>query len=144
MKQAVTVLRSLPVLIALAAVGGILSVLIPYLLLQGYAGPHKYSAPLFPLLRNAWEGLHPIFSGVFVLVIGGALAFARPKKWLVLGSSTILLFPLAALLEMLRDPSSHNLWPIEFMFYIVLIGGPGLLGAFIGSIIGSIQKKQAI
>ena len=135
--------RTLAVLIALGAMGGVLSVVIPYLAIHGYSGPHEYTAPLFPLLRNAWEKLHPIPTGLLLLVGGGILGFVRPKKWLVLGSCTILLFPLAAILEMLKDPGSHNLWPIEFVFYIVLVGGPGLLGALLGSIIGSIQKKQA-
>ncbi len=138
-----TALRSLPVLIVLAAVGGILSVLIPYLLLHGYAGPHKYSAPLFPLLRNAWEGLHPIFSGLLLLAVGGALAFVRPKNWLVLGGSTMLLFPLAAILEMNKDPGSHNLWPIEFVVYVVFVGGPGVLGALLGSRFRGAQTRKA-
>lgn len=129
----VAALRSLPVLIALAAVGGILSVLIPYLVVHGYIGPHKYSAPLFPLLRNAWEEFHPIFSGLLLLATGGALAFVRPKNWLVLGGSTMLLLPLAAILEMYKDPGSHNLWPIEFVLYIMFVGGPGVLGALLVS-----------
>lgn len=138
-----TVLRSLPVLIVLAAVGGILSVLIPYLVVHGYAGPHKYPAPLFPLLRNAWEGFHPIVSGPLLLVVGAALAFVRPKNWLVLGGSTMLLFPLAAILEMNRDPGSHNLWPIEFGLYIVFVGGPGVLGAVLGSRLRDTQSTKA-
>lgn len=138
-----TALRTLPVLILLAAVGGILSVLIPYLVSHGYAGPHKYSAPLFPLLRNAWEALNPFMSGLLLLVVGGGVALVRPKNWFVLGGSTVLLFPLAAILEMNKDPSSHNLWPFEFVLYIVLVGGPGVLGALLGSILHGTQSTKA-
>jgi len=138
-----TALRSLPVLIVLAAIGGIVSVLIPYLVVYGYAGPHKYSAPLFPLLRNAWEALNPIFSGLLLVGIGSGLAFVKPKHWLVLGGSTMLLFPLAAILEMNKDPGSHNLWPIEFLLYIVFVSGPGVLGALLGSRFRNAQTTKA-
>jgi len=124
----------LPLLVLGAAVGGIASVVAPYLVVHGLEG--HYSAPLFPLLRNAWELLDPAPTLILLTVLGTALGFAEPRAWLLLGISTALFFPMAAMLEMTADPSSHNLWPIEFVLYAVLIAVPAASGAFVGSLIG--------
>jgi hypothetical protein len=130
--------RRLPLLITLAAIAGIASVIVPYVAIHGFGG--HYSSPLFPLLRNAWELLELIPTLVLLLIVGGILGFIRPKNWLVLGSSTVLLFPLAAVLEMAVDPGSHNLWPIEFLLYVVLVAVPALAGSLLGSVLASVRS----
>jgi hypothetical protein len=118
---------------AIGAVAGISSVIAPYVLLHGFTG--EYQSPLFPLLRNAWEKLEVVTTGVLLTCAGAALGFMRPRHWLILGASTASLFPVAAALEIVKDPGSHNLWPIEFVLYIVLVAGPAILGALLGSMI---------
>ncbi len=117
---------------ALGAVAGIFSVIAPYVLLHGFTG--EYQSPLFPLLRNAWEKLG-VVTPVLLVGAGVGLGFMCPKHWLILGASTAFLFPLAAVLEIAKDPRSHNLWPIEFVLYLVLVAGPAILGALVGSMI---------
>jgi hypothetical protein len=106
--------------------------------IHGFGG--EYQSPLFPLLRNAWEKLELIPTVVLLLIVGAALGFVRPRNWLILGSSTALLFPLAAVLEIAADPSSHNLWPIEFVLYVVLVAGPAVVGALLGSIFAAAKR----
>ena len=36
-----------------------------------------------------------------------------------LGFSTIVLFPIASIAELIVDPTSHNLWPLEFFIWHV-------------------------
>ena len=131
-------IQQLALLVGLAAVAGIASVIAPYLAIHGFGG--EYQSPLFPLLRNSWEKLELIPTVVLLLVVGAALGFIRPRNWLILGSSTAVLFPLAAVLEMVADPQSHNLWPIEFLLYLVLVAGPAVVGALLGSVFASVKK----
>jgi hypothetical protein len=125
--------RQLTLFMALGAVAGIFSVIAPYVLLHGFTG--EYQSPLFPLLRNAWEELEVVPTVVLLVGAGVGLGFMCPKHWLILGASTAFLFPLAAVLEMAKDPRSHNLWPLEFVLYIVVVAGPAILGALVGSMI---------
>ena len=65
-----------------------------------------YPAPLFPILRNAVEYLSK-----------GALV------WLfVAGGVAGLIF--RSLNPMMVDPTSHNLWPLEFAMYAVISLAP--------------------
>ena len=125
--------HQLTLFIALGAVAGIFSVIAPYVVLHGFTG--EYQSPLFPLLRNAWEKLEVVTTSVLLVCAGAALGFMRPKHWLMLGASTVFLFPVAAILEIAKAPGSHNLWPIEFVLYFVLVAGPAILGALVGSMI---------
>ena len=133
-------IQQLALLICLAAVAGIACVIVPYGAVHGLDG--SYPAPLFPVLKNSWEALQLIPTIILLFGVGSALGFIRPTNWLILGSSTVLLFPLAAILEMAVDSGSHNLWPIEFVLYGILIAGPALVGAFLGSVFAT-GKKHA-
>jgi hypothetical protein len=126
-----------PMLVLAAAVGGLASVIAPYVVVHGLEG--QYSAPLFPLLRNAWELLDLLPTLVLLITLGAALGFLEPRAWPVLGISTALFFPMAATLEMLADPTSHKLWPIEFALYAALVGVPGAAGSFLGSLAGRMR-----
>jgi VIT1/CCC1 family predicted Fe2+/Mn2+ transporter len=118
--------------IAAASIMGVASLVIPYLITYGYVPEELYDAPLFPLLRSSWEGLNPVVTALILVMTGMFLGFIRGQKWRTLGLSSVLLLVLAAIIEMVVSPSSHNLWPMEFLMYVIFIAGPMSLGAFVG------------
>lgn len=81
-----------------------------------------YDAPLFPVLRNAQEYLGLGQLALFFVsgLVLGAIDNRHP--WLV-GLTAVGFLPVAALLEVRVDPSSHTLLPLEVLFY----GAYGLL-----------------
>ena len=89
-----------------------------------------YEAPLFPLVRAGVEGLSSLtlqllfVSGLLV----GSLGRGHP---FFLGLATMALLPLLAIAEMVVSPTSHNLWPLEFMMYGV-VSLSAVLGAYAG------------
>ena len=127
-------LRVLALLIA-AATAGLASVLVPYIASSGYVA--AFPAEHLPVLASAWEELQ-LTSLVLLAVAGGILGFLSPKHWLLVGPAAAMPFPIVAIMEMRADPTSHNLWPIEFVLYVVFIAGPALGGAAIGA---SIRRK---
>jgi ABC-type branched-subunit amino acid transport system permease subunit len=44
--------------------------------------------------------------------------------------------------EGVQDPTSHNLWPFEFIIAVFVGGGAALAGALIGSIVLRIWKRN--
>jgi hypothetical protein len=107
-----------------APVLGLLAMVVPVLLWPP-AAKHYGDAPLFPLIRNAVEGIG-LAQLVLLFVAGVVLGLvSRSPAWL-LGAAAISPLPIAALAEMIKDPTSHNLFPIEFAFYAVY----GLFVAF--------------
>ncbi len=87
-------------------------------------------APISSVVRAAVENAG--IAAVLGLFVAGAVAryFTAASIWLV-GFGTVAALPLFAFAEMLADPMSHNLWPIEFVIYG--IGAtPGILGALVG------------
>jgi hypothetical protein len=73
-------------------------------------------SPLFPVIRNAQEHLG-LWQFVLFFVVGLVLGVVSESRALVLGALAVVALPLAAFAEMVADPTSHNLWPFEFMFY---------------------------
>ena len=121
-----------------AAVGGMLCIILPpYLLPDGIKT--AYTAPLFPAFRTAWENLAFLPTLGCFLCLGFLFGLARPSIWLLLGCATIAAPPILAVCEMIVSPTSHNLWPLEFIFYGV-VNTPSLLGAFLGSRIRKVKK----
>jgi len=109
----------------LISVFGIVSVILPVLFLPNLK---HYEAPLFPLLRTGIEGMS-LWSLGFLYLTGliGRL-FVNLSGWKI-GLLTIVLFPLTAICEMIVDPTSHDMFPIEFFFY-ALYSIPAMLGAY--------------
>jgi hypothetical protein len=98
----------------IAMLVGLLAVLVPAMLL-----PMKsYEATLFPIVRTAIEGLTP-FTYIGLILGGAVLGWFFPKGP-VWGILTMFPFYAAAILEMIVDPRSHKLWPIEFAIYFAL------------------------
>ena len=88
------------------------------------------SAPISGVARAAVE--HASLPLVLGLLLAGAVAryLVAAPVWLI-GFGTIAALPVLAIAEMLVDPTSHSLWPIEFVMYG--IGSvPGILGALVG------------
>jgi hypothetical protein len=79
-----------------------------------------YPSPLFPILRNAVEYMSK-GALLWLFVAGGAAGLAfRSLPAIVVGPSMLALLPVAAVAEMMVDPTSHNLWPLEFAMYAVI------------------------
>lgn len=96
---------------------GLLAMVLPVLLWPP-APTHYGAAPLFPLIQKAVKGIG-LAQVVLLFVAGVLLGFvSRSRAWL-LGAAAISPLPIAALAEMIKDPTSHNLFPIEFAFYAV-------------------------
>jgi len=110
---------------AFALLVGLLAVLLPALFLPMKA----YESPVFPLVRTAIEGMTP-FTYVGLALGGFVLGWVFPYA-VALGLLTMAPFHLSAVIEMLVDPGSHKLWPIEFVIYL----GLSLLAVF-GSLCG--------
>jgi hypothetical protein len=87
-------------------------------------------APLFPLLREAVEGMTsvPIALLAALGLLGGL--FTRLPTPLI-GPASIVGLPVASIAEMFVDPSSHNMFPLEFLVYF-LMAVPVILTALIG------------
>lgn len=75
-----------------------------------------YDSPLFPIVRNAVEHVGA-WQLVLLFLVGVALGVLSHRRAPVLGLVAILLLPVAAIAEMFADPTSHNLWPFEFVIY---------------------------
>ncbi|MBV6499216.1 MAG: hypothetical protein CJBNEKGG_01667 [Prosthecobacter sp.] len=101
---------------ALACAAGFIAVWLPWFA----AGARK----------NMIDGMRPE-SLLFLLLSGflGGLTFPR-NAWII-GPATMAAFPVIALAEVILDPKTHNLLPLEFIIY-GLMALPGLLGALGG------------
>lgn len=124
-------------IISLGACLGLLSLVIPPYLIPG-AIKVRYEAPLFPFLKTAFENLVFIPTLLSFFVVGFFLGIVQPQKWLLIGLSTIFVFPLVVILEVIISSTSHNLWPIELGIYL-FFGLMAVVGAYLGRKI--ISKK---
>ncbi len=100
-----------------------------------FARPARMPSPCFPLVRTAVENLGWLAVGLLLAsgLLLGAVFCRRAPGWrpLWLGALSMASFPALALIEMVADPTSHNLCPCEFAMY----GGltlPAMAGACIG------------
>jgi hypothetical protein len=93
------------------------------------AGSSKASNPV--------DGMRWISAALLVVVgaLGGAVA-PRQSPWLAM--ATMGAFPLMAFVDMLRDPTSHNLWPIEFGMYAAM----SLLAVAGAAVVASIRRRR--
>jgi len=99
-------------------------------LLSGLMAQRLRPAPLFPLLRTSVEemNLYTIAALVVLGLLGGLLT-RLPVFAIALASIATL--PAAMFLEIVADPNSHNMFPIELFIYL-LLQIPALLGALVG------------
>jgi hypothetical protein len=92
-----------------------------------------------PLIRwFAWILAHIRFQPTMLafLIAGMALGAVQPRFWPVLAASTMVLPCLLNTINLVHDtsldPTSHNLWPFEFVM-LGILGFPAIPGAFFGS-----------
>jgi hypothetical protein len=128
-------LKNILPLIAISILG-IASMVVPVYLLGDSIT--QYDAPLFPLLRTAIERPSPYFLPFLFLSAFVVKLFSDVSSWKI-GLMSMALLPLAAICEMIVDSSSHNLFPIEFLFYDFYTI-PAIIGAYIAQLIKSVDK----
>lgn len=111
---------------------GLLAMILPILVQRP---GHWYDSPLFPVITNAQEHLG-LWQLVLLFVVGLLLGLLFLKQRApFLGALAVAALPLAAVAEMVADPTSHNLWPVEFMFY-AFYGAIVATGAALGHLAG--------
>lgn len=79
----------------------------------------------------SWLELWLLLGGGFVW----GLLVKRPYSSAAALCQPVIL-PLLAVVEMFKDPTSHNLWPFEFAIY-AFMGGVGFLGSRLA---GAVKK----
>tara|TARA_B110000483_G_scaffold87276_1_gene107728 strand:+ start:147 stop:572 length:426 start_codon:yes stop_codon:yes gene_type:complete len=99
----------------------------------------QHDSPLFPIIATSVNGFS-IWS-IFLLAISGFIIslFSKIEGWKI-GLSTMALFPIMTIIEMIVDTSSHNLFPFEFIFYAVLTI-PSIIGAYIAKGLKNLVKN---
>jgi hypothetical protein len=110
---------------------GVLSVIAPIFILS----LKHYSAPLFPWVRSGWAGFN-LLSACLLFCSGVFLGYRFVERPFIIGMSTMAAFPFFIFAEIFVRPTSHNLWPFEFLLY-AFIGLIAVAGAFIGKYIRS-------
>jgi len=110
----------------ISSILGIISLILPTYFLTELK---QYESPLFPIIATAVNGIS-IWAIILLVISGFSISlFSNIEGWKI-GLSTMALFPIMSILEMIVDTSSHNLFPLEFIFYAVL-AIPSILGAYI-------------
>ena len=129
-------LNNVPAFIAISILG-MLSIILPVFIL---ADLKPYESPLFPLIRTGIEGIS-IYSLSFLFLSGFIVKlFSNVPSWKI-GLMSMILFPLAAICEMIADTTSHNMFPFEFIlygFYTI----PAIIGAYTSQLIKSFAIKK--
>jgi hypothetical protein len=115
----------------IAAVLGFISIILPPYIKHG-GKVVFYDAPLFPIIATAIKNLSIFPTTVLLTIAGFIVGYLKSEIWWLLGFATIMLFPLAAVCEMVLYPTTHTLWPVEMLLY-GLLSIPPIIGAFLGS-----------
>ncbi len=110
----------------LASILGVISILLPTFFLPDLK---QYDSPLFPMIRTGIEGISIWSFGLLLLSGFGVKLLSKLSGWKI-GLTTMALFPIMAIFEMIVDSSSHNLFPIEFILYAVY-SVPAIIGAYL-------------
>lgn len=120
----VPLLRTILELIAAAALG-IVAICVPVLV----HGLTLYPAPLAPIVRTGIEEMSWLTLAMLLLIgtLEGALFSPRPPFAAVASISGLIVVATA---EMVVSPTSHNLWPIEFFLYGLLVATPVFVAAY--------------
>src|SRR5690606_10986090 len=114
-------------ILALAFAAGFLAVGIPF-------WPIPYSHVGLPNDIWGW-GLVALVVLAFLCRVAADTGFWRAA--LVVGSSVPAAVFARVVVEGIRDPSSHNLWPLE----LILSAGPGFLAAGAGALAGGLLVR---
>ena len=113
------------VIAIIAAVAGYLAVWVPW---------HLAGSP-----KNMVDGMQ-LISLPYLLLVGFGCGLAVPHRFWVAGLASMSLFPVLAVVGMLRDSTSHNLLGMEFIIYGFLTL-PALFGAAVGKVIRDLLAR---
>ena len=120
---------------AVAAIGGVGTLVLPPYLTEGGLQRPAYGWPLIPWFALAWANLRPTVSIGCFFVLGLTLGIAQPRRWFLLAGVAMALPAVLNAVNILhdwtRDATSHNLFPFEFLIY-AFICLPALIGALLG------------
>lgn len=119
------------------AILGIISIVLPVFFLNDLK---HYDTPLFPLIRTGIEGIS-MYSVGFLIFSGFIVKLFSNVPFWKIGLMSMVLFPLAAICEMIVDSSSHNMFPFEFLFYGFL-SLPSILGAYVSQLTKEFFMKK--
>src|SRR2546422_6987176 len=72
-------------------------------------------AAFLPIMATTVESMK-LYSYALLFLVGFGIKFLGTAPFWLIGLSTIVAFPLWSILDMALG-SSHNLWPLEWMFY---------------------------
>ncbi len=102
-------------------------------------GPPYWRIPYAQLtLPDSIWGAGLVVVGVLALgvrVLGGVSSW---RVGLVVGGSVPAAVLARVVVDVARDPTTHNLWPLE----LVLATGPGLLAGFAGALFGGLLVSR--
>jgi len=116
-------------IILLSPILGFLAFLIPEIFGSSINVKYIFNASF---IQAIYESMIPIPTLSLLIIIGIILGFISPRLWFLSGVLTLSIFPIVAFCEMITNPTSHNLWPIEFILYFVFTI-PAIGGAYIGN-----------
>lgn len=85
------------------------------------------------------DGMRPI-SLLYLTLVGFGCALAVPHRFWVVGLASMALFPVMAIVGVVRDPTSHNLLGMEFVMYGFLTL-PAILGGALGKMIRALLAR---
>jgi len=122
--------------VLIISVLGVLSIILPTLLQD----LKQYESPLFPIIRTGIEGFS-VLSIIFLFSTGFGMRFYTKLSGWKIGLSTMALFPIMAIIEMIVDSTSHNMFPFEFIVYAITTI-PGIIGAYIAQVVQKALVKN--
>ncbi len=129
--------NGLPLLII--ALLGLISIVIPVFFLEDL---RVYDSPLFPQIRTGMEGISR-YSFLLLFLSGFVVkAFSNLPSWKI-GMMSMALFPIAAILEIIADASSHNMLPLEILFYLIYTL-PAIAGAYLAQFLKKLLLVRAL
>jgi TRAP-type mannitol/chloroaromatic compound transport system permease small subunit len=117
---------------------GFVCFLIPQLFLKDI-DLTAHSSSILELVAYSYKKVVLLPTMALLALSGIRIGFVVKRLCVFLGMSSILVFPSAAIYEMVKDPFSHNLWPFEFIMYFAF-SIPAIVGACIGKKIAERKK----
>jgi hypothetical protein len=101
---------------------------------------HHYGGVLFQTYTDArytlgWS------NGLFLFLLGVGLGFFVTEREGLTGCLSVILLPILAVIEMIKDGTSHNLWPFEFVGY-AFMAGIVVIGSLTGQRLRSLRERK--
>lgn len=106
---------------------GLLAIVVPVLFVPDHG--KTYNDSLFPVIRLGVERIS-YWSAILLFSTGFIMKFFTSLNGWKVGLLTVAFLPVITFLEIIADSSSHNLWPIELVFYAVF-SIPAIIGAWL-------------